>query len=144
MRGIEILTIDDGRLASVSSFRTHGNEPDPRPREVAHAFTDALNARDRDAFLALWSKDGMRQDPPDMIPVIGIEAIGREFDDMLRQFPDYTMHIQDICVSRNEAAIAWRTEDRAGDAPTFVEGVVLLELDAEGKIAAQHSYYELG
>lgn len=141
VRGIDLLTIEDGRLSAVSAFRTPPAGEYSRQRAVAQAFTDALNARDREAFLSLWAEDAMRQDPPDMIPIIGIEAIGKAFDEMLVQFPDYTMSIETVCVSGNEAAIAWRTENRAGDAPPVVTGVVIIALNLDGKIASLHAYW---
>lgn len=142
VRGIEVLSVEGSLLSGVASYRTRSHEADPRPREAALAFTDAINSRDRAGYLALWSNDGMRQDPPDGALTIGIDAIGAHFDAILEYFPDYTMQIDTICVAGNEAALAWRTEDRSGHQPREVRGVDIITVDDAGKIASVHSYYE--
>ncbi len=140
-RGIEVLTSHEGLLSAVTSFRPLRDVDDQRPYAMAEAYVAAINAGNRESFLALWSEHGMRQDPPGMIPMIGIEAIGQVFDQMLIRFANHSVSIETICVAGNEAAIATRVEDRDGTTPPF-SGVIVLALDSDGKIASLHGYWD--
>jgi thiamine-phosphate diphosphorylase len=141
--GVEIISVEpSGLIASIHSYwsRTGAAAESPE-RAIAQRFTDALNARDRDAFLALWSADGMRQDPVGE-PIIGINGIAAAFDLMLSMYPNYQMSLDDICVSPGEAALVWSTVERQEAGSRTVRGVDVLSLDDRGQIAALHSYWE--
>ena len=143
--GVEILSIEDnGEIASAHSYWSRAALPDSKPRIVAERLTDAINARDRAAYLALWAADGMRQDPVPGPPYIGLDALAAAFDELVATYAyaDCNMGIDAICVSGNEAALAWSAVSRAGDKSRLVSGVEVLELDGNGKIAALHSYWE--
>ena len=143
--GVEIISVEDsGEIASAHSYWTRAALASSRPRIVAEQLTDAINARDRAAYLALWAPDGMRQDPVPGPPHIGLDALGIAFDELVATYAhaDCTMGIDAICLSGNEAALAWTAVSRTGDKSRLVSGVEVLELDDAGSIAALHSYWE--
>lgn len=143
-RGVEIISFERNQIASIHSYWDRGDAgagSERRARATGLRFLDALNHRDRAGYLDLWSKDGMRQDPVGP-PRIGIAAIGAAFDEMLQAYPDYRVAADSLCTSTDEVAVAWNIDERQGSRTRRIYGVDVLSLDAEGKIAGLHSYWE--
>lgn len=143
-RGVEIISFERNLIASIHSYWDRGQSgiaAERRARAAGQRFLDALNHRDREEYLGLWSRDGMRQDPAGE-PRIGIASIGAAFDEMLAAYPDYHVVAESLCTSGDEVAVAWNVEERQGSRNRSVFGVDVLSLDGDGKIVGLHSYWE--
>ena len=91
--GVEIISVEDsGEIASAHSYWSRTALASSRPRIVAEQLTDAINARDRAAYLGLWAPDGMRQDPVPGPPHIGLDALGTAFDELVAAYAYCRLH----------------------------------------------------
>jgi thiamine-phosphate diphosphorylase len=141
--GVEIIGVEDsGEIASARSYWSRDALPGSRSRAVAEATIAALNAKDCRAYVELWAEDGMWQAPGRHLPTIGAENIRAACDAMLGTQNDLSISIDAVCASGTEVALAWTSTLSGKRRQVTVSGVDIIEVDADGRISALHSYWE--
>ncbi len=108
------------------------------------AYFEALNAIDREAFLACFAEDAVAQDPYGAATFEGRDGLNKFFDGMERTWREFQMAPQAFYVSGDRVAAPWKTTAVAGNGKqaTF-EGVNVFTLDDSGKIRALEAYWDI-
>ena len=98
-------------------------------RALLQRYADAMNARDREAWLDCFADDAVQEDPVGTPPNVGREAIGRFFD--ANEVPVTLSLSADPLVLGREVLAFLRVEaDMGGQAmtiPRIVDHIVLTE-----------------
>ena len=111
-------------------------------RDLVHNYIDAVNGRDRSAFLELFAEDGIREDPPDQRTLIGREQIGTWWDSINLQDRPFRIRVHNVVVVRQEAALFWSIEHQHDPGEAAVAaGIEILSFEDNGQIASARSYW---
>lgn len=119
-------------------------------RDLGRASMAAVEARDRRAWLDLFTEDAVVEDPigpspfdPEGSGHRGIEAIAAFYDNVIAANESVTFNIHQSFLCGNEAAnvgvirIAF-----AGGAAVEVDGVYIYRMSPDGRIASLRAFWE--
>ena len=97
-------------------------------KEIVRQYASSLNAEDVDAWMSMWTDDGI-QLPPGAPPVVGKEAIraGLEFEVSLFDFEDMEITLEEVSWAGGHLAYAWGTYTVTlipwgGGDPIYIDG----------------------
>lgn len=118
-------------------------------REAAMKSIAAVQAKDREGWLALWHPDGIIQDPVGVSPLDptgeghrGIAAITAFYDNVIAQ-GDVRFHIRESFACGDECANVGTITTRSADGSVGrCELVMLYRVDADGKVLSLRAFWE--
>jgi steroid delta-isomerase len=122
-------------------------------RELGRRSRAAVEARDRDGWLALFADDAVVEDPigpspfdPDGRGHRGLEAIAAFYDQVIASSERITFDIERSYLCGDEVADVGtiRTTLAGGTHVAVVRGVYTYKSDGRGKLAALRAFWELG
>jgi steroid Delta-isomerase len=113
----------------------------------------AMNAvmnKDRAGWLACFADDAILRDPvggspvdPDAKGLVGKEALGRFWDAVVDRGPPVRFHVRSEYTSgASVARVATVEVDLGPEQKISYEGVFVYDMDASGRIAHLHGYFE--
>ena len=118
----------------------------PTPEEVRaaiHAYVKALDTKDRDAFLDVFTDDARQIDPAPGPANVGKEAIGGFWDNATQMAESFKFTIHNIIVCGDEAAMPFTmTLGLADNSRVKFDGVDIFKVAESGKIAAITAYWD--
>ena len=120
-------------------------------REMSQRSMDAVGARDRAGWLALWAEDGWVEDPigtsfidPTGLGHHGPEARAAFWDNNIGSTESVRFEMKDSFACGNEVAnIATIHITLPGGATSRCEGVFVYRLDDQGKLLSLRAFWEL-
>lgn len=127
-------------IRAPSSSAALPSRTDPR-RRIVDAYLDALNRRDRAAFLALFAPDAAQHDPLGEPPRIGRTAIGAWWDAGVTIWDEFRIEARNIFLAGNGAALEWTITEAQADQERRFSGVDIITI-AGNEIASVHAYWE--
>jgi steroid delta-isomerase-like uncharacterized protein len=77
------------------------------PKEVLHAWVEALNARDAQKAASLYHEDAINIQVAADSPIYEREAIFQDFVNFFRAFPDNYTHVENLFEDGEWAIIEW-------------------------------------
>ena len=118
-------------------------------REAAMKSIAAVEAKDREGWLAMWDENGLLQDPVGESPLDpegkghqGIEAITAFYDNVISQ-GDVRFHIRESFAAGDECANVGTITTRSADgAVARCKLVMLYRVNAEGKVLSLRAFWE--
>jgi steroid Delta-isomerase len=117
--------------------------------EAGRRSREAVAARDKDAWLAVFAEDAIVEDPigpsvfsPDGSGHRGREAIAAFWDKAIAPTESIEFVFGDSFACGNEVAFTGLIRTRIGGQVIDAEGVFTYRVDAEGKIAALRAFWE--
>lgn len=118
-------------------------------RTAAMKSIEAVESKDRAAWLAMWREDGLLQDPVGVSPLDpegqghqGIEAITAFYDNVIAQ-GDVRFFIRESFAAGNECANVGTITTRGADGSVArCELVMLYCVDDEGKVKSLRAFWE--
>ncbi len=118
-------------------------------RDAARRSIAAVQARDRDAWLALWHPEAVIQDPVGVSPLDptgeghrGIEAITAFYDNVIAA-GDVRFHIRESFACGDECANVGTITTRSADgAVGRCELVMVYRVDSGGKLLSLRAFWE--
>ncbi|MHB1584475.1 MAG: nuclear transport factor 2 family protein [Acidimicrobiales bacterium] len=122
-------------------------------RELGRRSRAAVEARDRDGWLALFADDAVVEDPigpspfdPDGRGHRGLEAIAAFYDQVIASSERITFDIERSYLCGDEVADVGtiRTTLAGGTHVAVVRGVYTYKSDGRGKLAALRAFWEFG
>jgi ketosteroid isomerase-like protein len=120
-------------------------------RVMSQRSMDAVGARDKEGWLALWAEDGWVEDPigvsfidPTGLGHHGPEARAAFWDSNIGSTEAIRFDIHDSFAAGNEVAnVATIHITLPGGTTTRCEGVFVYRLDDEGKLLSLRAFWEL-
>lgn len=103
-------------------------------------YVNALVARDRTAFLALFTDDAVLAVPVGTPPIIGKTALAAWFDGLMNSFETFDFIMEDSFVAGNEAALVFSIAAGQGANLTNIRGVDVFAINGQGKILSLAGY----
>ena len=120
----------------------------PSPEQVRAAidvYVDAYNNNDRDAFLDVFTEDGVIVDPVGTPPHVGREARRAFWDNVHQLTEKIRCDVKDVIVCGNEAAMVFQINAGGGEGGGIVLDVVdVFEVDDDGNITLMKAYWDMG
>ena len=118
----------------------------PSPEQVRAAvdgYAAHLQARDRDAWLALFADDATVVDPVPSEPVVGRDAIAAFYDGLARMAERYRLEQRDVHVCGAQAALEYTlvAGPATGGGVAF-DAVGVFTVDDDGRITSLTAYWE--
>ncbi|HMD46003.1 MAG TPA: nuclear transport factor 2 family protein [Acidimicrobiales bacterium] len=123
----------------------------PDARELSHRSMAAVEARDRDGWLALFAPDGVVEDPIGPSPFDtegtghrGPEQIAAFYDNVIAPSEQIRFEIERTYLCGNECANVGviRTRLAGGRHEAVVRGVYTYRSDGAGRLAALRAFWE--
>jgi steroid Delta-isomerase len=119
----------------------------PSPEQVRAAidvYVDAYNNNDRDAFLDVFTDDGVIVDPVGTPPHGGREARRAFWDNVHQLTEKIRCDVKDVIVCGNEAAMVFQINAGSGEGGGIVLDVVdIFEVDDDGNITLMKAYWDM-
>lgn len=118
-------------------------------RDAAMKSIQAVESKDREAWLGLWHPEGVVQDPVGVSPLDpegnghqGIEAITAFYDNVISQ-GDVRFHIRESFACGDECANVGTITTRGADGSVGrCELVMVYKVDAQGKVLSLRAFWE--
>lgn len=112
-------------------------------QETIEANFRALEARDREGWLATFSPSAEMRDPADAEPRRGPAELGAVFDGICEAIGDLTLVSEHVWIHGRRAAVKWSitARNRAGQSIGW-EGIDVFEFTNDGRIEQLTAYYE--
>lgn len=103
----------------------------------------ALNAIDRDAYVACFAEDALLQDPYGGRPLQGTAGLHKFMDGMARTWASFQMTPSDAFAAGDRVAIAWRctATAKSGKTANFA-GIDVFTINADGLITQLEGYWD--
>ncbi len=103
----------------------------------------ALNAIDRDAYVACFAEDALLQDPYGGRPLQGTAGLHKFMDGMERTWASFQMTPGDAFAAGDRVAVAWRctATAKSGKTANFA-GIDVFTLSADGLIVQLDGYWD--
>jgi ketosteroid isomerase-like protein len=123
---------------------------DPHPaRDMSVRSMTAVEAGDRDGWLALWAEDGIVEDPIGASPFDpegkghrGLDAIAAFWDNTISVAP-VRLNVRESYATGNECAnVATITLSMPDGSRVIVDGVFTYRIDEDGRLAALRAFWE--
>ncbi len=118
--------------------------------EAGRRSRDAVAARDKDAWLAVFADDAIVEDPigpsvfdPEGLGHRGRDAIAAFWDKAIAPTTKIEFVFRDTYQCGNEEANVGHILITTGEYQTTAEGVFTYRVDAEGKMVALRAYWEM-
>jgi steroid Delta-isomerase len=106
------------------------------------AYGAAYAARDRVAFLALFSADAVQVDPYPAPANVGHEAIGVFFDNAMNMGPDLHLNVERTIVCGDVAAVDFNVRLTSGGMLVGFSGVDVFTVNDAGLITNVVAYWD--
>lgn len=112
-------------------------------RETIEANFRALEARDREGWLATFSPNAVMLDPADAEPRRGAAELGAVFDSICEAISELTLVPEHVWIHGRRAAVKWSitAKNRAGHDIGW-EGIDVFEFMQDGRIEQLTAYYD--
>jgi len=113
-------------------------------RAVVSAYMDAMNANDKDAYVALFSNDASLEDPVGSGVRHGHDEIG-EFWDMVHSLSESITLVPTgpPRVAANEVAFPMQAVNNVGGTKMVVDIIDVFVVDDAGKIAGMRAFWDM-
>ena len=123
---------------------TEGRSERPRldVQRLVERYVARFNASDRDAWVALFSRDAVQHDPVGEPPHRGVDEIAAWWDRAVAVYDGIIIEPRRISVNGVEAAMSWRIVERHDGKQRAFEGVDVLRFDSDGLIAEVRAYWD--
>ncbi len=110
---------------------------------ITDKYFAALNALDREAYLACFSENVLLRDPYGARPLQGTAGLHKFMDGMERTWASFQMTPGDAYAAGNRVAVPWRcvATAKSGKVADFA-GVNVFTIDESGLIAQLDGYWD--
>jgi steroid delta-isomerase len=115
--------------------------PDKISRAV-RAYFLAIRAMDADAFANTFAEDGTTYDPVGSPGITGREGLREFLTSICKNFKTVALDEDSVFVAGNGAAVKWTGHGTsANGGEVRFEGIVVFEVNDDGKIQTIHAYW---
>ena len=112
-------------------------------RATVSSYVGAIQAKDRESFLGLFTADAVTQDPVPGPLNQGPDAIANWWATMLAPMEKIVFDIRDLHVCGDQAAMVWTiTATPPGATPFEMKGVDVFTVTDDGKIRSMYAYWD--
>jgi steroid delta-isomerase len=112
-------------------------------RATVDAYVDAYARNDKAAFLSLWARHGVLEDPVGTPSHQGVEALGA-FWDGARELADRIELVPvAVIVTGDEAAMVVEIHAYIGDGGLLMQAVDVMRVDDDGRLLSVRAYWDM-
>lgn len=118
----------------------------PSPEAISdavRAYIAAVNANDKEAFLARFAPDAVWHDPVGAPPHVGLEGIGAFWDQTRSMAEHFEMIIDDLVVCGDEAAVRLRIQVRFDGGSMEMDVIEIFTAGADGRFTLVKAYWDM-
>ena len=111
-------------------------------KEAVESYFAAIRALDADAFVNVFTPDGVSHDPVGAPPFSGHDGLHKFFGGILATFSELNMRATAVYINKNEAAVHWQADGTGKNGKnTSFSGINLFTCTEEGKISSLRAYW---
>ena len=129
-------------IARHTVLRIVYNGPMGLARSAVERHVAYWNARDREAWVKLFSDTVVFEDPVGAPPKVGVAAVHNSWDRSFRPGRRWVLQPRQIVEAGAEAAVVMHNEDHLGDRIVEVRGIEIFSVDDLGRIVSIRSFFE--
>ena len=106
-------------------------------------YIDAYLQNDKAAFLALWTSDGVLEDPVGTPAHVGSEALGAFWDGAREMADHILLKLEKAVIAGGEAAVIIEINAHMGEGGLVMPAVDIMRFDDDGLLTSVRAYWDI-
>ena len=106
-------------------------------------YIDAYLQNDKAAFLALWTSDGVLEDPVGTPAHVGSEALGAFWDGARDMADHILLKLEKAVIAGGEAAVIIEINAHMGEGGLVMPAVDIMRFDDDGLLTSVRAYWDI-